>query len=179
VPISVNNTSKNEQTGAPYTYDEIDFWLGETSERFGKLITNGPKGVYNKVKGAEAQGRMQVFSPPNDSVSYGTITTDAQYLQVSRQLFAAACASGSVTLIPWDVWRREDPRYFATFAQFGDLTQLVGQNQELFKDHEQVFAVGSGLSPQFAAGLSTEPIKLVGTSSKFLATVRAKLEQLT
>ncbi|MEX2169160.1 MAG: hypothetical protein WD851_07605 [Pirellulales bacterium] len=174
VPFSVNNTSVNVQTGIPYNYDEVDFWIGETSERFGQLITNGPQGVYNKVKGAEAQGTRQVFSPPNDSVSYGTITTDAQYLRVSRQLFAAAYASGSVALIPWDVWRREDPRYFATFAQFGDLTQLVGENQELFQDHEQVFAVGSGLSPQFAAGLSTEPIQLVGEpNSNFLATVRA------
>ncbi|MCI0332864.1 MAG: PEP-CTERM sorting domain-containing protein [Planctomycetes bacterium] len=174
VPISCNNKSTNVQTGAPYTYDEIDFWLGETSEEYGKLITNGPKGVYDKVKGAEAQGGMQVFSPPNDEAIAGKITSDAQYLRVSRQLFAAAYASGSVALIPWDVWRREDPRYFATFAEFGDLTQLVGQNQELFQDHEQVFAVGSGLTPQFAAGLSTEPIKLVGVpSSNFLATVRA------
>ena len=175
VPFSVNNTSTNVQTGAPYAYNEIDFWLGETSEQFGSLITNGPKGVYQKVKGAEAVGRMQVFSPPNDQVSYGTITSNAQYLRVSRQLFGAAYASGSVTLVPWDVYRREDPRYFATFAEFGDLTQLVGQNQKLFEKHEQVFAVGSGLSPQFSAGLTIEPIKLVGTSSKFLATVRAAL----
>lgn len=173
VPFSVNNSSTNVQTGAPYTYPEIDFWLGETSEQFGGLITNGPKGVYQKVKGAEAVGRRQVFSPPNDQASYGTITSDAQYLQVSRQLFGAAYASGSVALVPWDVYRRDDPRYFATFAQFGDLTHLVGQNQKLFDKHEQVFAVGSGLSPQFAAGLTVEPIKLVGTSSKFLATVRA------
>ncbi len=173
VPISINNGSPNYQSGIPYNYSEVDYWIGETSEEFGQLITNGPKGVYNKVKGAEAQGRRQIFSPPNDQASAGFITSDAQYLRVSRQLFAAAYASGSVALIPWDVWRRDDPRYFATFAEFGDLTQLVGENQELFQDHEQVFAVGSGLSPQFAAGLSTAPITLTGASSKHLATVRA------
>jgi hypothetical protein len=171
VPFSFNNNSTTNQTSFIVSLPEIDFWIGETSQEFGQAASGGPQNIYNKIKNAEALGMFQMFTGPNDGLDF--IPTRNEFLGISRNVFAASYASGSMMLIPWDKFRKDTDRFFVTEAEFSDLTDLIGDNRALFNDHEEVFAVGTGLAPQFAAGLATEPARLNGAGVDVMLTVRA------
>lgn len=169
VPFSCNNWSSQKQDEFPFK-QHFDFWVGETSVQYGLPTAQR---IYEKVKTAEALGKVQVFSPPNDG--FDRIPTRDEYIAITRKLIATSYAAGSATLVPWDVWRRGPgtPRFFGTAAEFGDLYECVARHADLFADHEEVFAVGSGVHPQFAEGLTAAPIRIPETAKQVIATVRA------
>ena len=175
VPFTFNNNSTTDQTSFIVNLPEVDYWLGETSQEFGQVASGGPQNIYWKVKNAESLDMFQMFTGPNDGDDY--IPTRNEFLGISRNVFAAAYASGSMMLVPWDKFRKDPAgittyRFFATEDEFSDLTGLVENNRELFNDHEEVFAVGSGLAPQFAPGLTIEPARLNGAGIDVMLTVR-------
>ncbi len=159
VPFVSNNGSPNYQTGI-YSRN-ADFWIGETGKEYGNPTASG---IYFKVKGAEALGKLQFFSPPNDSLTF--IPTRTEYVALSRKIIATSYASGSATLVPWDVWRRGmDERFFGTVGEFGDLFDLIHQHPFYYDDHEEVFAVGAGVLSQRAPGLTSDPVQFVNPGS--------------
>lgn len=166
VPFAFNNGSTQIQTD--YQVEYADFWLGETGKEYGNPTATG---IYNKVKNAEQLGKVQVFSPPNDSPTY--IPTRAEYVSLSRKIIATSYASGSSTLVPWDVWRRGmNERFFGTVAEFGDIYEMIAQNPQYYDDHEEVFAAGAGVLPQRAPGLNSNPLEITGGSGQVFSTVR-------
>jgi len=169
VPFSCNNWSIQDQTTFPFR-EHFDYWVGETSVRYGNPTA---KRIYEKVKNAEALGKVQVFSPPNDGPD--KIPTRKQYVALTRRLIATSYACGSATLVPWDVWRRgpKTPRFFGTAEEFGDLFDLIAAHPELYNDHEEVFAVGPDIAPRRAAGLTTSPVTIATDAGTVFAAVRA------
>src|SRR5262249_13041465 len=111
VPLSCNNGSPNHQDD--YNVDYFDYWVGETGLHYGDISA---KWIYEKTHNAEHLGRMQVFSPSNDSPQY--ISTRAMYVDLTRKTIASSYACGTVTLVPWDVWRSQTDRFFGTVGEF-------------------------------------------------------------
>jgi hypothetical protein len=166
VPFASNNGTPNYQMDFYRQY--ADFWIGETGRQYGDPTAPG---IYFKVKDAEALGKIQVFSPPNDGTDF--IPTRAEYVALSRRIIATSHASGSATLVPWDVWRRGmDERFFGTVAEFGDLYGLVHDHPAYYDAHEEVFAAGAGVLAQRAPGLGADPLHIVGGSGQVFVTIR-------
>jgi hypothetical protein len=166
VPFSCNNGSPQWQ-GFPYR-DHFDYWLGETSVRYGEPTA---RRIYTKVHQADTIGKAQYFSPLNDDTEH--VPDRKTYVAITRRIIATSYACGSATIVPWDVWRRGTERFFGTVEEFGDIYEMVDQSSELFDDHEEVFAVGPDIEPQFAEGLKEPVVQLAGPSEDVLATVRA------
>ena len=100
VPLAGNNWSAQHQAGTPFV-EHLDFWVGETSVQYGNPTAQR---IYEKTKGAEALGKLQVFSPMNDGPD--RIPTREAYVALARRIIATSYACGTSTLVPWDVWRR-------------------------------------------------------------------------
>jgi hypothetical protein len=172
VPFSFNNNSTINQSSFLVTLPEVDFWLGETSEENSQIASGGPQTVYGYIKNAEEVGMYQMFTGPNDGLAF--LPSRNEFLQVTRAAYSATYASGGTMLVPWDKFRKDGAdRFYATEEEFSDLTNLISDNRALFNDHEEVFAVGTGLAPQFAEGLTTEPARLNGAGIDVMITVRA------
>ncbi len=173
IPFSMNNTSAtNQSTDTPYRHPAFEFWLGETSEQFGQVISGGPDNLYSKIKNAESLGRFQMFTGSNDSETI--FPTREEFVDINRNIFAATYASGSQMLVPWDKFRRDGgARFSVTEEEFADLTDLVADHRSLFDDHEEVFAVGGDMPPRRASGLEVNIARLVGAPNDALMTVRA------
>jgi hypothetical protein len=156
VPLCCNNGSNQRQEDFPYVR-HFDFWVGETGLQYGDPT---PRGIFAKAANAQKLGMVQVFSPPNDGLD--RIPTRAGYIDLTRKLIATSYASGSPTLVPWDVWRRgpDTPRFFGTAGEFGDLYDLVHENRDLFSGYELAYAAGPGIQPWFVDGLNEVPIEV-------------------
>lgn len=166
VPFAFNNGSTQIQTD--YQVEYADFWMGETGKEYGNPTASG---IYNKVKNAELLGKVQVFSPPNDSPTF--IPTRAEYVALSRKIIGTSYASGSSTLVPWDVWRRNmDDRFFGTITEFGDIYEMIAENPEYYDAHEEIFASGAGVLAQRAPGLNSDPLQIIGGSGQVFSTIR-------
>ncbi len=166
VPFSCNNGSPQWQ-GFPYR-DHFDYWIGETSVRYGNPTA---RRIYSKVREAASLGKAQYFSPLNDDSEH--VPDRKTYVAITRRIIASSYACGSATIVPWDVWRLGTERFFGTVEEFGDIYRMVHRFPELFDDHEEVFAVGPDIEPQFAHGLKELVVCLAGASDKVLVTVRA------
>jgi len=170
VPFSCNNGSPQWQ-GFPYC-DHFDYWIGETSVRYGKPTA---RRIYRKVHEAASLGKAQYFSPLNDDSEH--VPDRKTYVAITRRVIASSYACGSATIVPWDVWRLGTERFFGTVEEFGDIYRLVGGFPDLFDDHEEVFAVVPDLEPQFADDLKEPVVRLAGPSDDVLVTVRAVPQQ--
>jgi hypothetical protein len=166
VTLSCNNGSTNHQNDIYVDY--FDYWVGETGFRYGDISA---KWIYEKAHNAERFGKMQVFSPSNDRLEQ--IPSRAMYVDVTRKTIATSYACGTVTLIPWDVWRSQTDRFFGTAGEFGDLYRIVRDHPDWFDDHEEVFAVGPEIEPQYAEGLTRAPVKFQSRFDRLLVAVRA------
>lgn len=166
VPFSCNNGSPNHQTDFNIAY--FDYWVGEMGLHYGGISA---KWIYDKTHNAEKLGKMQVFSPSNDSPEY--IPTRAMYVDLTRKTIASSYACGTVTLVPWDVWRSRTHRFFGSAGEFGDLYRVVSEHPTWFDNHEEVYAAGPEIDSKHAEGLATPPVELVGSSGDVLVTVRA------
>jgi hypothetical protein len=166
VTLSCNNGSPNHQDD--FNIDYFDYWVGETGFRYGDISA---KWIYEKAHNAERLGKMQTFSPSNDRLAQ--IPTRAMYVDLTRKTIASSYACGTMTLVPWDVWRSQTDRFFGTAGEFGDLYDVVRDHPDWFDDHEEVFAVGPAVEARFAKGLTDVPLKVRGGSNKLLVTVRA------
>lgn len=153
VPLSCNNGSNQIQED--WHVRNFDFWLGETGLAYGDPTA---RGIFLKTMGAEKLGRLQVFSPPNDGLD--RLPDRAGYVALTRRIIATSYACGSLTLVPWDVWRRgpETPRFFGTREEFGDLYELVHKHPDLFDNHALAYATGPGMDAWSAEGLEYVPV---------------------
>jgi len=154
IPLSCNNGSNQRQDETPYV-KHFDFWVGETGLQYGDPTA---KGIFSKSISAQALGKVQVYSPPNDGLD--RIPTRAGYIDLTRKLIATGYGCGSPTLVPWDVWRRgpETPRFFCTAEEFGDLYDFIDENRVLLDGYELAYAAGPGMAPWFIDGLDNAPV---------------------
>jgi len=169
VPFACNNWSLLKQDEFPFR-EHFEFWIGETSVR---NLRPTARLIDDKVRRAQSLGKMQCFSPPNDGTD--VIPTREEYVALTRKIIATSYACGSVTLVPWDVWRRgtDTPRFFGTADEFAGLYSLVAENRKLFDGHEEVFASGADIAPRRADGVSERLLRAPQGPPSLFMTVRA------
>jgi len=155
VPLSCNNGSNQLQED--WHVRNFDFWLGETGVTYGDPTAHG---IFSKTQNAERLGGLQLFSPPNDGLD--RIPTRDGYMSLTRRIIATSYACGSLTLVPWDVWRRgpDTPRFFGTREEFGDLFDLIHAHPSLFANRALAYAAGPNMEPWSVEGLDYTPVKV-------------------
>jgi hypothetical protein len=155
VPLACNNGSNQIQED--WHVRHFDFWLGETGLAYGDPT---PRGIFTKTRNAEQLGRVQLFSPPNDGLD--RLPDRAGYVTLTRRIIATSYACGSLTLVPWDVWRRgpDTPRFFGTREEFGDLYDLIDAHPDLFAGRALAYATGPDMEPWSVDGLDYVPIQV-------------------
>jgi len=68
--------------------------------------------------------------------------TKPGHVAATRKHIATAYATGTIPLVPWDMYMHDAPRYFGTYSEYGDLYKFVSDNRNLLDDYEAVSASG-------------------------------------
>jgi hypothetical protein len=119
VHLSVNATLRS--LGDNFLLDKLDYCVGETpfgdNERLWEII--------HMLKLADALCLPQIASPiPAKEVQEIDIRS-------ARRAIATVYALGHRMLVPWDVYWGDNPRWFGTTEQYGDLYCFVRQSAVL------------------------------------------------